>query len=134
MSGFEVVGVVLGVLPLVISALEHYEDGIAVFRRYYCYRQEIRKVVLILCTEQAELKNTCEQLLIDIVPAHQIVQLLGDSRNKLWEHPQTVRRLKARLRDSYDVYMERLQAMSMALEKLKSRLDLNESWQASRIG
>jgi hypothetical protein len=27
MSGFEVIGVVLGVLPLLISGLEHYNDG-----------------------------------------------------------------------------------------------------------
>jgi hypothetical protein len=28
MSGFEVVGVVLGAIPLVISALEHYSEGV----------------------------------------------------------------------------------------------------------
>lgn len=28
MSGFEVAGVVLGAIPLVISALEHYGDGV----------------------------------------------------------------------------------------------------------
>jgi hypothetical protein len=28
MTGFEVVGVVLGSIPLLISALEHYSDGV----------------------------------------------------------------------------------------------------------
>lgn len=28
MSGFEVVGVVLGSIPLLISALEHYSNGV----------------------------------------------------------------------------------------------------------
>jgi hypothetical protein len=28
MTGFEVVGVILGAIPLVISALEHYGDGV----------------------------------------------------------------------------------------------------------
>jgi hypothetical protein len=28
MSGLEVVGVVLGSIPLIISALEHYADGV----------------------------------------------------------------------------------------------------------
>lgn len=31
MSGFEIVGVVLGVVPLLISGLEHYKDGRALF-------------------------------------------------------------------------------------------------------
>ena len=29
MSGFEVVGVLLGAIPLVISALEHYSEGVS---------------------------------------------------------------------------------------------------------
>jgi len=30
MSGFEIAGVVLGSLPLIISALEHYGEGVSV--------------------------------------------------------------------------------------------------------
>jgi hypothetical protein len=29
MSGFEIAGVVLGALPLVLHALEHYSDGVS---------------------------------------------------------------------------------------------------------
>jgi hypothetical protein len=131
MSGFEIVGVVLGVLPLVIAALEHYEDSVRVIHRYYYYKKEIRRLVLIIRTEQVELKNTCEQLLTDIVPVQQIEELLKDPRSTSWESPEVTRRLKARLRDSYEVYMERLKQMNAALEELRSRLDLNDSWQAS---
>jgi hypothetical protein len=28
MSGFEIAGVVLGSIPLIVSALEHYSDGV----------------------------------------------------------------------------------------------------------
>ena len=31
-SGFEVVGVVLGAIPLVVSGLEHYADGVATIK------------------------------------------------------------------------------------------------------
>lgn len=30
MSGFEIVGVVLGSVPLVVAALEHYADGVRI--------------------------------------------------------------------------------------------------------
>lgn len=131
MSGFEVLGVILGVLPLVISALEHYEESVGVIHRYYYYKKEIRRLVLIIRTEQVELKNTCEQLLTDIVPVHQMEELLKDPRSTSWESPEVTRRLKARLRDSYEVYMERLKEMNAALKELRSRLDLDDSWQVS---
>lgn len=33
MSGFEIAGAVLGSLPLIISALEHYSDGVHIISR-----------------------------------------------------------------------------------------------------
>ena len=30
MSGFEIAGVVLGSIPLVVSALEHYTEGVSI--------------------------------------------------------------------------------------------------------
>lgn len=34
MSGFEVAGIVLGAIPLVISALEHYSDGVCLTQEF----------------------------------------------------------------------------------------------------
>ena len=35
MAGFEIAGIVLGSIPLVISALEHYADGVSNRRDMY---------------------------------------------------------------------------------------------------
>ncbi len=43
MSGFEVVGVVFGVLPILISAAEHYEDVFRPFKRYKKFAPELEE-------------------------------------------------------------------------------------------
>jgi hypothetical protein len=40
MSGFEVAGIVLGAIPLVISALEHYGEGVSVTYSLFCLEAE----------------------------------------------------------------------------------------------
>jgi hypothetical protein len=48
MSGFEVLGVVLGLLPLLISAGEHYEDVYQPFLRYRHFSKEVERYGLQL--------------------------------------------------------------------------------------
>jgi hypothetical protein len=42
MSGMEAVGLVLGILPLIISAAEHYEDAFKPFKRYKKFAPELQ--------------------------------------------------------------------------------------------
>src|SRR4051794_4057127 len=72
MSGFEVAGVVLGSLPLVISALEHYRDGLRSIQRWRKYERELQSLVRNLETERAKLQNVCEKLLVGLVPPSRI--------------------------------------------------------------
>ena len=67
MSGFEVAGVVLGSLPLIISALEHYAEGIATAKRFWRYKTELRSLILQVNTERGIFINTLEQLLTGIM-------------------------------------------------------------------
>jgi len=45
MSGIEIAGLVLAVIPLFISAIEHYEDGLRPVRvlKLVVYRQELAR-------------------------------------------------------------------------------------------
>ncbi|KAI1152919.1 hypothetical protein F4825DRAFT_449998 [Nemania diffusa] len=58
MSGIEAVGLVLGVIPLIISALEHHQDGkdaVSTWRRHV---RVVQSLVRNLKTEQGKLYNT----------------------------------------------------------------------------
>ncbi|KAK4107428.1 hypothetical protein N656DRAFT_840433 [Canariomyces notabilis] len=65
MSGFEVAGVILALLPLAIKAARAYADILSSNRTA---KYELTKLIQDLETEEACLQNTCELLLMGIVP------------------------------------------------------------------
>jgi hypothetical protein len=133
MSGFEVVGVVLGGLPLIVSALENYGNGTKVIRRWGRYRWEMQRLMSNVCTEEGLFRNTCEKLLSGIVATTELERLLRDSRGPLWKDPEIRRRLEGRLCDSYENYVERMDDMKLAVEDFKLRLDLGADGKACFI-
>jgi hypothetical protein len=124
-SGFEVVGLVLAVLPIVISALENYEKGISTIQRFRAYRREVRSICIALQTEQVLFGNSCEQLLKDIVSPVELELLLKEPGGTQWTLPHISRNLQTRLGSSYSIYIIRVQDIVAAIEEFKQRLDLD---------
>src|SRR5262245_14680943 len=104
-TGIEIVGLMLAVLPLIISALEHYEEGVSTIEKFFRYKREIRSIIEALATENAIFKNSCEQLLSDIFGPAELAEMLQNPRGETWSQPHIVTELRARLDRSYDVYM-----------------------------
>ena len=69
----EAVGLVLGVIPLVISALEYYAEGV---HKRWRYKRELSSLKRILDAEFVRYLNTCEELLSGIVPNATLAALL----------------------------------------------------------
>jgi hypothetical protein len=122
MSGLEVAGVVLGSLPLVISALEHYSEGINTVRRYRRYKIELRSLILQINTESGIFINTLEQLLTGIVRIELMADYLSEPGGDKW---QTVgKALENRLRGAYDVYLDNVRGMETSLKQMMEKLAL----------
>ena len=121
MSGVETVaGLALGVLPLLISAAEHYEDCLRPFIRYKNFAKEADRFRHLLGIQKTIFRNQCRLLLEEIIEhdvafsmlsgpsganhpswsdidlEEQLSQLLGDSRNACIT---TVEMIEERLRD-----------------------------------
>lgn len=127
MSGIEIVGLVLGGLPLIISALEHYEEGVSTISRLVYYKREIRSIVEALATENAMFKNSCEQLLNDFLTPVDLAEMLQNPRGEMWSQPSIASELQSRLGRSYDIYMIHVNNMDNTIKKLITRLDLDEN-------
>ncbi|KAI0396857.1 hypothetical protein F5Y17DRAFT_418115 [Xylariaceae sp. FL0594] len=97
MSGFEIVGVVLGSIPLVISALEHYEKAFKMYRRLRRREKEIHSLARSLSTEQSILRNTSETLLAGIVDPEDLQHLIADPFGPLWQAPHIQALVERRL-------------------------------------
>jgi hypothetical protein len=123
MSGLEVAGVVLGSLPLVISALEHYASGITTAKRFWRYKSEVRSLILQINTERRIFVNTIEQLLTGIVRNEQMSECITGSQ--FWKCTDIELKLKNRLRGAYDIYVDNVRGMEASLQKMMEKLALN---------
>ena len=94
MSGFEIVGVILGALPLVISALEHYAQGVSTAKRFWQYKLELKSLLRQIKTENAIFINTCEALLTGIVRVDQMTLFLKNPGGQVWRDPKIEKKLE----------------------------------------
>lgn len=124
MSGLEVAGVVLGSLPLVISALEHYANGVHTAKRYWRYKSELRSLVLQIQTERGIFINTLEQLLGGVVRIEHMTEFLSNPGGNAWKNAEVDIKLKERLRAAYEIYLGNVRGMNRSLEVMMAKLQL----------
>lgn len=125
MSGLEIAGVVLGTIPLLISGLEHYAQGVQTIRRLIGYKWELKSLVNSLKTEDSIFKNTCETLLDRLARPSTIESLLKDPGGDEWKAPDLGRKLERRLGDSYSVFFENVTAIHESIQAFQERLSLS---------
>jgi hypothetical protein len=134
MSGLEVAGVVLGSLPLVISALEHYANGINTAKRFWRYKSEVRSILLQINTERSIFVNTIELLLSGIVGIERMNDFIsgGSFWKKAGVELDLELKLKNRLRGAYEIYVANVRGMEAALLKMREKLVLDPKGKVRR--
>lgn len=131
MSGFEVVGVVLGTIPLVISALEHLQGGLSAIGRWRSYKNELRSLDRTLKNENAIFTNTCRILLSGVVDRTEYEELVRDPFGKLWSSAKIKDQIALRLGTDLERFKDTVLDMDVAISALKSKLGLNQEGQVS---
>ncbi|KAF4846956.1 hypothetical protein CGCSCA4_v005962 [Colletotrichum siamense] len=124
MSGFEVAGVVLGTIPLVISALEHYKQGISTIRKWRNYDRELRSLTRNLETERVRFQDVCEKLLVGLVPPRQIETMVEHPFGPAWHEDKIQAKIEARLWRSFNIFEEIVKDMGEATREMVTKLDL----------
>lgn len=125
MSGFEVAGIVLGSIPLVISALEHYRDGVSTIQRWRKYDRELQSLIRNLNIEKVKFQNICEKLLLGLVSPSHIELMIETPFGIMWRHEAVRRKMRARLSNSFDVFESTVEDMRSAISEMMRRLDLD---------
>jgi hypothetical protein len=131
MSGLEVAGVVLGALPLVISALEHYGEGVNTAKRYWRYKAEVRSLILQVNTERGIFINTLEQLLTGIVKIEHMAEFTSEPGGDTWRVVGKL--LENRLRGAYEIYLDNVRGMEASLKQMMEKLALAPDGKVCRI-
>ncbi|KAK4160153.1 hypothetical protein QBC43DRAFT_303972 [Cladorrhinum sp. PSN259] len=136
MSGFEIVGVVLGSVPLLISGLEHYRNGIETIQTMAQYVVVLREIVDSIETAITIYKQQCEILLKPLLlPDSQLGKLLGDgeSSQDAWKDLNLAKQLKEKFgsTDERDKFLKAVHRLHQRILKLKSKLGLKENFEPS---
>ncbi|KAK4162417.1 hypothetical protein QBC43DRAFT_321896 [Cladorrhinum sp. PSN259] len=131
MSGFEVAGIVLGSIPLLVSALEHYSEGVSTLRRWRKYERELQSLIRNLQTEHAKVKNVCEKLLYGLVPLSDLEAMIKDPFGHLWREDEVYRKICGRLWEASDVFEATVQDVKAALEEMTKRLESQKDGKVS---
>ncbi|KAH9900378.1 hypothetical protein F4778DRAFT_138768 [Xylariomycetidae sp. FL2044] len=122
MSGLEVVGVVLGTLPLIISALEHYQGGLNKVTTWRSYTKVLQNVSIRLQTEQSLLQNNCEILVGSVVPSNQVEDMMADPFGKLWQDDAIQKQLRLKLHSSLPIFEKNVEQMKSIIDILNEEL------------
>lgn len=122
MSGFEVAGIVLGSIPLIVSAVEAY---INFMKGWGKVTSELRSLNRQLTTERAKLYNVCDQLLGDLVPQRDIEPMLQDPMGPLWHAEGTNDKIRCILWNSYTPFEKTVLEIREALEDMMERLKVS---------
>ena len=113
MSGVEVV---LGILPLLVSAAEHWDDCLRPFKRYRRFAAEVDRFRQHLNVQHTIFRNQCRILLENVTEDDTAVQMLAQWRHPLWSDSETESQLSKRLAESKDACVEVIELITGILE------------------
>ncbi|KAI4115653.1 MAG: hypothetical protein LQ345_003792 [Seirophora villosa] len=122
-SGVEAAGLVLGALPLVIAALQNYNNGLKPLKDFVNYETLINQLVIDLQTQHTLLQCTCEKLLTTLsVTDAEFVCLLEDPASPAWKEDALVHKLEKCFESHYATFISLLNSLAAALKTLAKRI------------
>ncbi|KAF3401612.1 hypothetical protein F1880_010064 [Penicillium rolfsii] len=125
-TGVEVAGLTLAVLPLFVNQLDDYIRGIEKVRGMRRYRREYKAYSVGLNTQYVILLNTLEQALEGVVDDEdEISKLITEPRGAGWKEPSLQSRLHLKLGRNYDVFLNNMTGLWELLRQLSERLEIS---------
>lgn len=117
----EAAGLVLGAIPLAISAMSSYHDILSNVKNA---ERDLEYMIRDLSTEQEILQNTCGALLEGIAPDSVVDDMIQDPFGPAWSQYNDDVRL--RLWRSSDIFQERFAEMRQAAMDLRQKLAIDQ--------
>lgn len=126
MSGLEIAGLVLGAVPVAITALEKYGEVAKRLGLFNKIRPEHKRCSDRLCYFHVFLKRHLRQLLLPLTTDDLLVEyLLSNPGGKGWTDPTIVARLRERLQGSYELYSDYLREVERVMRDINQELALD---------
>ena len=123
MSGIEIAGLIVGALPLMISAMEHYEETrrmtVTWWKIRRAHRRDLGRLRYCRLKFQLNMKDLLLPLVIDgIIKQDDCSTFLSSPSDPGWNRAEVQEALDDRLCDCRIRYLEVLGEMELAIKKL----------------
>lgn len=134
MSGVEAAGFVLAAIPLVISALEHYEDILDPTVAFVKYRGELSRATRELGNQHASFEQTIQILLQPITDEEELSDMIENTDSSYWSEPSIDRALRKKLGKAYHSYLRKTQDIQSIMMELAEKLNIEGANRISQNG
>jgi len=132
MSGFEIAGAVLGSIPLLISGLEHYRDGVETIDSMIQYRTVVDDILITVSTGLVIYRQSFEALVQRLMLPDNILDEIWHYRDStVWKDKSLDDQLRGEFGSpaEYETYCVAVRRLEKRIAKLKSKLELNQDFQ-----
>jgi hypothetical protein len=124
---------VLGILPLIVSALTAYRSTYSKFKIFQNYSREVKRLLTKVEAQKQIFKNESQRLLrVAVRERHIINAMAADYRDDGWSHPEMEKRIREGLRDNYDCCRNIVEEITLTLSELEDGLSVFRSFEDQR--
>lgn len=134
MSGVEAAGFVLAAIPLVISALEHYEDMLDPTVAFLKYRGELSRATRELGNQHASFEQTIQILLVPITNEEELSDMLDNTDSPYWSDQFIDHGLRKKLGQAYPSYLRKTQDIQRIMIELAAKLNIEGADKVTQEG
>lgn len=120
MSGFEIAGVALALLPLLISAAENYDRCAAPFSRFKNFPKEARRLLQGIDIQKVIFHNQCQILLENVVDQDVAAIMIQTAEHHLWHDIELEARLAQILEPSRGACIATIELIGECLKAVES--------------
>ncbi|KAF2651382.1 hypothetical protein K491DRAFT_682204 [Lophiostoma macrostomum CBS 122681] len=132
MSGVEVAGLALGALPILIQAIESYNESLDPLKSFVRWERELPQLIRKLRNEHVHYAQTMRQLLEPITTDFELAEMLSEPGGQLWKDKAMVSKLEGKLQESYFAYQSTVVDIERIMKKIASKLDLDRAAELTR--
>ncbi|PGH13361.1 hypothetical protein AJ80_06355 [Polytolypa hystricis UAMH7299] len=134
MSGIETAGLVLAVMPLIISAIENYESVIEPARAFLKWRGQLSDAIRELYLGRTTYDQTIRLLLMSIINQEDLDQMMDDPTSEHWKDNELAANLRLKLKKSYDPCMLTIKEIEGIMITIAECLNIDGSHQVTQYG
>jgi len=128
MSGVELAGLALGTFPLLVSALEAYQNGFQPLKDWFKFHAEFISFIHDIQRQGVIYEDNLKLLLTSVCDCdEEKAVLLEDPLGEAWYDEDFRRRLQEQLPGSkFEAYMDSIQDVKAVIDKLKKKLGIDD--------